>query len=137
MLALWRRHLKDCPHRIKGRAHIKCACPIWCDGEVNGKRIRKSMDTRDWARAMRNLGKIEDPAYGMQFCLHSGCRALVRAGRCASHTREIAGAVSAYHEAHPDLEPETKRKRLKVLRFLGSYWTAAGFELSMRSTLKF
>jgi hypothetical protein len=23
---------------------------IWCDGDMNGQRMRKSLETRDWAR---------------------------------------------------------------------------------------
>src|SRR4051812_3536900 len=62
MLTLWRRHTKKCPHSAKGRAYIKCACPVWVDGEVDGRRIRESCGTRDWARAGRIAGTIEDQA---------------------------------------------------------------------------
>ena len=55
MLSLWRRHLKTCPYRKKGRECTKCSCPIWCDGDVAGKRVRKTLDTSDWARATRSL----------------------------------------------------------------------------------
>jgi hypothetical protein len=49
MLSLWRRQVASCkPSQEKGRKHTACSCPIWCDGEVNGVRVRKSMDTRDW-----------------------------------------------------------------------------------------
>ena len=51
MLSLWRRHESKCPHKRKGRSFIKCQCPIWCDGELFDKRVRQSLDTRDWARA--------------------------------------------------------------------------------------
>ena len=43
MLNLYRRHVRKCPHRAKGQAYTKCSCPIWCDGELNGKRYRKSL----------------------------------------------------------------------------------------------
>ena len=62
MLSLWRRHLDNCPFGAKGRKHTKCSCPIWCDGDVDGKRLRKSLETRDWARATRKLALIEDPS---------------------------------------------------------------------------
>lgn len=54
---LWRLSLD----RSKGWLYTKCSCPIWCDGEIDGNRIRKAMDTRDWARANRNLARFEDP----------------------------------------------------------------------------
>jgi hypothetical protein len=61
MLNLYRRHLKDCAHRAKGAAYTKCNCPVWCDGELNGKRIRESLKLRDWHRAIRKLAAMEDP----------------------------------------------------------------------------
>jgi hypothetical protein len=100
MLTVWRRHQVGCPYRSKGRLHTKCSCPIWCDGEIDGKRVRKSMGTRDWALAMRNLGRIEDPTYGLQRCLQPGCQEMVEQGRCERHTRDIARAIAAYHDAH-------------------------------------
>ena len=118
MLTLWRRHLKSCAHRDRGRLHTKCSCPIWCDGEIEGKRVRKSMDARDWARAMRNLGKVEDPGFGLRQCAQPGCSELVERGRCDRHTREPGRAIVAYHEAHQDVSPETKRNRRRALRNL-------------------
>ena len=62
MLNLYRRHLSDCkPGRKKGAAYTGCSCPIWCDGTLNGQRTRKSLETRDWQRAIRKLAAIEDP----------------------------------------------------------------------------
>jgi integrase len=121
MLTLWRRHLKNCKHRDGGRAYTKCSCPIWCDGEVNGARVRKSMDTRDWARAARNLGKIEDPTHGLRLCQQPGCDSLVEAGRCPRHSRALGLAVGAYHQAHQDVRPETVRHRKRSLRLLEEF----------------
>ena len=59
MLNLWRRHTPKCPHRKKGRAHIKCKCPIWVDGELHGHRFRHSTGTRDWRRAIKKLADWE------------------------------------------------------------------------------
>jgi site-specific recombinase XerD len=60
MLSLWRRHESKCPHSAKGRSWIKCQCPVWCDGEFDGKRVRESLGTRDWGRAGRRLAALED-----------------------------------------------------------------------------
>ncbi len=57
MLNLYRRHLKTCPQRAKGQNYTRCACPIWCDGELEGKRFRRSVGLRDWGRALK---RIED-----------------------------------------------------------------------------
>src|SRR6478672_5142695 len=58
-LSLYRRHLKICPHRGKGQNYTKCSCPIWCDGEVNGERYRRSVGLRDWARAVKRIEQWE------------------------------------------------------------------------------
>jgi len=67
MLTIWRRHTDDCPHRAKGREYLKCDCPLWADGYVNGKRtLRQSLKTRDMARARKRAVMLESadgPAY--------------------------------------------------------------------------
>ncbi len=61
MLSLWRRHSRTCPHRKRGRAYTKCKCVIWADGELDGKRFRRSTGVRDWQRALRKLAAWESP----------------------------------------------------------------------------
>jgi site-specific recombinase XerD len=62
MLTIWRRHTAECPHRDKGRDYLKCNCPIWADGYVNGQRtLRHSLKTRDMARARKRAAELEDP----------------------------------------------------------------------------
>jgi integrase len=126
MLSLWRRHLKSCPHRSKGRPYTKCSCPIWCDGDVDGKRVRKSMDTRDWARATRNLGKIEDPKHGLRECSQPGCNELVEHGRCDRHSREVSKAIAGYLEAHQDAAEGTKASRTRTLQFFQEFTASRG-----------
>jgi integrase len=106
--------------------YVQCSCPIWCDGEVDGKRVRKSLETRDLARARRKLGEIENPGINLRECQQEGCQERVERGRCERHSRDVARAIVAYHNAHQDLEPETKRKRRKVLRFLEEFLQARG-----------
>jgi hypothetical protein len=62
MLTLWRRHTAECVHRDKGRTYLKCSCPVWADGYVNGKRtLRQSLKTRDLARARKKAIALESP----------------------------------------------------------------------------
>ncbi|HEY6343225.1 MAG TPA: tyrosine-type recombinase/integrase [Bryobacteraceae bacterium] len=62
MLTIWRRHSESCPHRDKGRDYLKCNCPLWADGYVNGERtLRQSLKTRDMARARKKAVALEDP----------------------------------------------------------------------------
>jgi integrase len=62
MLTIWRRHTADCPHRDKGRDFLKCNCPLWADGYVNGRRtLRQSLKTRDLAKARKRAVLLESP----------------------------------------------------------------------------
>lgn len=62
MLTIWRRHTKSCPHRTKGRYVLKCNCPLWADGYIDGKRVlRQSLSTRDMARARKKSVALESP----------------------------------------------------------------------------
>ena len=51
MLTLYRRHQKTCKHRQLGRKYRRCGCPIWVDGSVGGREIRKSLCLADWQEA--------------------------------------------------------------------------------------
>ena len=106
MLTPWRNHLQKCPHREKGRAHTKCACPVWADGTLDGRRYRKSLGTRDWARAIRKMAELEDP------------RAL--------RLKPIAEAITAFQQHILSLEPSTQRKYKNVLRQFQSHCSGAG-----------
>jgi integrase/recombinase XerC len=62
MLTIWRRHTNTCPHRTKGRDVLKCNCPLWADGYIDGKRVlRQSLKTRDMARARKHAVALESP----------------------------------------------------------------------------
>ena len=112
----------------KGRSWTKCTCPIWVDGGVDGERVRKTMNTRDWARAMRNLGRIEDPTFGLRPCIRPGCGELVEAGRCRRHTHSVSRAIIAYHETHRDAADGTKRNRRRALRFFEEFIHSLGLQ---------
>jgi integrase len=60
LTTIFRRHTATCPHKAKGRDHLKCSCPLWGDGYENGKRIfRQSLGTRDMARARKKAAALE------------------------------------------------------------------------------
>ena len=98
MLSLWRRHTKSCKYR--SRKHTKCDCPVWCDGEINGKRVIQTLNTRDWARAARKLSTIEDE---------------IESGRVR---KKVADAISAFMEKRTKAT-DTDRKYLRCLAHLG------------------
>ena len=57
MLNLFRWHTRKCPH--DSRESQKCRCPIWIDWTIDGKRIRKSLEMRDWQAALLRARQIE------------------------------------------------------------------------------
>lgn len=59
MLGLYRRHQKHCQHRPKGRGHLRCACPLWVDGRLNGERIHRALGTADWQEAQQIVRDLE------------------------------------------------------------------------------
>jgi integrase len=106
MLNLWRRHLKSCPHRTKGRPYTKCSCPIWCDGELDGRRVRESLKTRDWQRAIRKMAAREDPK--------------------APRVKPLAEAITAFQNHILSLEDSTRREYKNVLVKFRTYCEGAG-----------
>jgi integrase/recombinase XerD len=57
--------MKACPHRL--RTQKKCQCPIWAQGTLHGKWLKKSLDLRNWEAAQKRVrdweggsGKYED-----------------------------------------------------------------------------
>jgi hypothetical protein len=51
MLTAYRRHSDDCP--LKSMGQRKCKCPVWVNGRIWGKLIRKSLKTRNWETAQK------------------------------------------------------------------------------------
>ncbi len=110
MLTLYRRHREKCPHQSKQGERLrdaekrlgeKCTCAIWCDGELNGKRYRRSLETRDWQRAIRKRDKLEDPA--------------------APPVKPIKDAIAAFENHILSLESSTQRKYRNVMANLRAY----------------
>lgn len=50
MLHLYRRHLGSCGKRTR---RASCSCPIWVQGRLHGKRMRKSIGIRNWESAQK------------------------------------------------------------------------------------
>src|SRR5271169_3196625 len=59
MLTIYRRHQRRCEHRKDGRKYRRCRCPIWVDGFIAGREVRKSLDTVDWQKAQDKVRKWE------------------------------------------------------------------------------
>src|SRR5215472_4357175 len=64
MLTIYKRHRQECPRRgtrgirveldsgkLDLRQCERCRCVLWIYGELDGRKIRESLGTRDWERA--------------------------------------------------------------------------------------
>ena len=131
-LRLYRRHLKKCSHRKKGREYTKCSCPIWVDGYLNGEDYRRSLNTWDWQRAIRLVERLERPnseRNDLVFCEQLGCNMRVEEGRCERHQKTISGAVEAFHKAHKHLGYGTQRNYNRAFRYLQRYFAEIKVDL--------
>jgi len=71
MLKLYRRHLKECPHR--SMTYRRCRCPIWYFGSVNGKLVRKSLDTTSWERGEEFFRSLDPEDVPDKVTIHEAC----------------------------------------------------------------
>src|SRR5262245_60547616 len=58
-LHIYRGHEKACPHRSKKRGINTCRCTWWVDGVIKGKRVNKSLGTRNKGVAEERLLHLE------------------------------------------------------------------------------
>jgi hypothetical protein len=56
---LYPRHKPTCAHFAEGRRYHHCKCAIWADGVLAGREVRRSLCTRDWTKANREVQKWE------------------------------------------------------------------------------
>ncbi len=104
---LYRRHRKNCPHRKKGRNYTGCSCPIWADGDRNGRQFRVSLKLRDWQRAIRKLATLEDPD--------------------APPSKQITDAIAAW-EAELDVKQTSRKKYMRLIGYLRAFCWRHGIE---------
>jgi len=110
MLDLYRRHTDTALIAPRARAIPSAHAPIWCDGELNGKRHRRSLKTRDWARAAKRLAKIEDKP------------------EAATAPKNLADAIALFESANQDLSHGTKRNQKRTLNFLQEHCEKHGLK---------
>jgi integrase/recombinase XerD len=73
MLSLFRRHGRRCQY--KSRRIRNCQCPIWVDGIVGGREIRRTLKTRNWQRAQHVVRQMEaeDKAPDERITIEQAC----------------------------------------------------------------
>lgn len=114
-LELFRRHTRSCPDHKRGRNWLKCSgkrpCPLYCDGTVNGRRLRKSLG-RDLGRAEKRLAHMEHTGHtsGQDRTLAQmvklylrECRANHLATRTVTRYERILNALVEFAGKDPDL----------------------------------
>jgi integrase/recombinase XerD len=79
MLKAYRRHrLPKCSQT--NREYRRCACVIWVDGTLEGKRYHKTLDTRNWDLAQKKVLELESrgSAPDAEKTIADACDAFIR-----------------------------------------------------------
>jgi integrase/recombinase XerD len=76
MLAIYKRHNSACPHKV--RSYRRCDCPVWAEGTVEGKYIRKSLKTRNWQRATEIVRDKEAGKKDARITIKEATKAFIR-----------------------------------------------------------
>lgn len=135
----YRRHLRTCEHQHRGQNFTLCACPIWGDGTLGGKRWRRSLKTSDWEQALRCIRTLTLTApsdqpkskalqqIAAEYLAECSARN-VRESTIKSYRRtlatlpdvrlsQITTATISEWRMFRDVAPSTQRKELEHLRF--------------------
>jgi site-specific recombinase XerD len=106
MLTVYRRHTEACPHADQGRAWLKCKCPLWVDGILGGREMRRSLKTRNLQRAYADAERLE--------------------GQKQSQPKPIAELLNQWLATMAERAPETRKKYKRVAALLGDFCRARG-----------
>ena len=104
-LFLVRNHSKTCPHAPKGPRFLNCKCSLGVDGEIKGKRYRRSLFTRNLDKAYRKLANLERPDY--------------------REPKSIEEAIEAFKSSKEDVSHGTRRNHRRALENLLAITRAA------------
>ncbi len=147
MLTPYRRHKSSCKHR--SRRYKSCACPIWVQGFLHGRRVRRSLDLTNWEAAARRINEMElhgDNAIPLEMAVErwlDDCTARNLKPQTIKKYREIARELKAKWSSLIiaslkvddvrrlregwDYSPMTMRKRLELVRSFFSFCIASGW----------
>lgn len=156
MLNLWRRHTEPCLARLKKagikefRSHKKCGCPIWVQGSLHGKRVKKTLSLRNWEAAQKLVrdwesGNTVGTKNVSEACdaFLEDCEARGLAGETTSKYRLLTKELKSEFGSHSvgsvgiedlrgwrggwKLGPMTSRKKLERLRTFFRFCQEAGW----------
>ncbi len=125
---LYRNHERKCSHRREGRKYNKCRCPVWIDFSYAGRRVWKSLRTRDWKVAeklVRQWLETNDVAPRVE----EGVSPTADAQQAASQSLEAACAEFLADAAARGLREATLYKFRLLLRRLLMFAQERGLTL--------
>jgi integrase/recombinase XerD len=113
--------MKACPHRE--RKYKKCGCPIWVQGTLNKKPMKKSLDLRNWEAAQRIVRDWESGHSVASVLMKDACDrfyANLQARKKAPDT------LSKYKRLMDELRDEFKNRSVAGISVdeLDRYWEA-------------
>lgn len=79
MLAIYRRHSPRCDQN--SRRYRRCNCPVWCEGTLEGKYLRRALKVRSWERAEKLVREMQDSGNGKisgRTTVEQACDAFIR-----------------------------------------------------------
>jgi len=108
VLVVYRRHVKQCPHR--SRRERRCRCPLHAEGTLRGERIRRALDLTSWEAGQDRIRNWE-------------------LGVTANLPITLAEAAKTFLEdaAARKLSRESLKQYRGLLKQLGSYAERHGF----------
>jgi len=114
MLNLFRRHLKRCAHRAKGRKHRSCQCPLMVEGTLRGTMVRKSLDIRSWDAGQAMIREWEATGLGVDAPTVSEAKDAFLKDATARNVRP--GTLKNLRVLLDDLERYATRKGIQLVK---------------------
>ncbi len=106
----YRRHAKSCPHFDKGNDWLRCRCPLWVGGNLNGQQVRRSLKTRNLDVAWKEIDRLE------------------KSGK-VSTVLNASDAIEAWVESTARLSIETRRRYKRIARYLTEFLESRGIRI--------
>lgn len=103
----YRRHSADCPYASHGTACLKCKCPLWVYGVLNGKEVRRSLKTRNLEQAWKKVDALEN-------------------GTSPSKNLSATATIDVWIAQLDRRKPETAKKYRRVAGYLKAFCQARG-----------
>jgi len=131
VITIYRRHLEACKHT--SRRHKSCSCPIWAQGTLRGKTIRRSLDLRNWEAAQRLVREWEVHAPEQTVTVEEACARFIADAK-ARKLRE--GTILKYEQSVKMLKAMGKKTLREVtvhdIRTMRESWKIAGITMQKR-----